>query len=847
MLKRDNFHLWFEIIKVSRMAVPSRELLPAVLSLVIDIRSLYLMFFMQTNDTASKVQTYLTEYIELAGVKDDNGETALSVASSSNKCIIRSFLHFCGRYDIQKGPPVHRSATSIVVLAHDYVTTDYEKVFIDQREDIKSSILRLGTLGYDTTVDLLPMSEYLERMNKSKLTVEEFVTYCENNFGKSRKVAIKFMLNCDHYQKEKEYRNACDLDEKFVLNLLEGPDDASIETALASLVIDFGYEKIRMKSYKYAIIMPAADRSLEAIYTSEQPDSVRVRTMMKEIAEALHNCHVNEVIHCDLKMLNVVRVNGHMKLIDFDAACKRGSSACSKFSSGVLPPEMFHKLANAEEERKLEVYWSSFPSDAAMTELRKKVNPKKSKSGAFCVKAYYGGDGAAPENLPYKLVAATPQLDIWSFGIMLYTLSACEVPFNVSRDGDLVGANDMKTVVTMNRESNQLLILRKFESDPVLADLLLKLLEPDSTKRLQSMVEVLLHPYFLHPQERGDGNLMIKEMNDRTKRMEQVGKETLMSIEKVTVNVERFAFATLAQIQKTEQVLLRGMFEAADVIVPSSFVIVNQKLQPDTPDLKLITDGETERKSSLRFVKKLSVIGSALSVLVAVGEGKVTVNVALKEFLTNETFYLYLVDEQTMKPVVPTEKGIYPIQITTPAVFIPKVLPLMKVAMKAAQLLNGAAGIARLLGYPVPLIDKAFMDMASKAVGDLHNKSSVEEFDMLQKCLDSDSTGAAESAERRTESVRGAPLRELARFLLEYDPDCTFSGLRRVSTPLGDCCWTTDAGVAALRDGGRLELEPWDKVKKEEPPDAQHKEEVTVEVKRQKPVPVRPPSRCVIM
>ena len=138
--------------------------------------------------------------------------------------------------------------------------------------------------------------------------------------------------------------------------------------------------------YKYGIIMPAADRSLETIYRSERPDKDHVKLMMKEVAESVQHCHENGIIHCDLKMANIVRVNGCMKLTDFDAACQIGSSenpadlgsnnfAGGKFSSGVLPPEMFHNLKGTDAE-KLKAYWDC-ESSKVDAEIRNKVKPKK--------------------------------------------------------------------------------------------------------------------------------------------------------------------------------------------------------------------------------------------------------------------------------------------------------------------------------------------------------------------------------------------------------------------------------------------------------------------------------------
>ena len=101
---------------------------------------------------------------------------------------------------------------------------------------------------------------------------------------------------------------------------------------------------------------------------------------MKEVAEALQHCHENGIIHCDLKMPNIVRINGRMRLTNFCAAHRFNTdnspievSATSTFSSGVLPPEMFYKLQSGDEE-KLKEYWAC---DGVDIELRRKILPMR--------------------------------------------------------------------------------------------------------------------------------------------------------------------------------------------------------------------------------------------------------------------------------------------------------------------------------------------------------------------------------------------------------------------------------------------------------------------------------------
>ena len=67
-----------------------------------------------------------------------------------------------------------------------------------------------------------------------------------------------------------------------------------------------------------------------------------------------------------------------------------------------------------------------------------------------------------------------------------------------------------------------------------------------------------------------------------------------------------------------------------------------------------------------------------------------SINEGLKNVvsMTDNTYYFYLVDELTGRPVT-GESSIYPIEITTPAVWVPKLLPVMQVGLTAASVFNG--------------------------------------------------------------------------------------------------------------------------------------------------------------
>lgn len=189
------------------------------------------------------------------------------------------------------------------------------------------------------------------------MSLDQWLTCCKRQFGTgTRAVAIKFMQEKDQYDREIQKRrvhpqdpNSESMLEPYVLGIVHHfhPDNISVNEQTLLQELQLPNEGCVVRDYPYGIIMPAADRNLDTIYRSERPDLTHIKVMMQEIGEALHHCHAHGIIHGDLKMLNIVRVQGKMRLIDLDAAAVIEDEIYgAKFSSGILPPEMFCRLEN---------------------------------------------------------------------------------------------------------------------------------------------------------------------------------------------------------------------------------------------------------------------------------------------------------------------------------------------------------------------------------------------------------------------------------------------------------------------------------------------------------------------
>jgi hypothetical protein len=154
-----------------------------------------------------------------------------------------------------------------------------------------------------------------------------------------------------------------------------------------------------------------------------------------------------------------------------------------------------------------------------------------------------------------------------------------------------------------------------------------------------------------------------------------------------------------------------------------------------------------------------------------------------EKLVTAKTLYFYLVDELTGTPV--RAKG-YPIEITKPSEVVPKLLPVMQVGMRAMSLYNGAEGIARMFGAPLPSVPTEWRKGAQDSIELLKQQKSVEAFGLVHELAIS----SGDAAEKRQKSVRGASLRELQRFFETHDTDQTYAGLRRLGDDDGMAVWT---------------------------------------------------------
>lgn len=762
---------------------------------------------------------------DLAFCQDESGRRAFDVADQNMKLAMNQYLLFCGRFRVDGGFPLHKSATSSVLLADDfYILQIYRQIFdehaqahasqsadkvlteISFKDAIKALRISMDMLTADFQ-DNRQLDESIShefavanRSRDSLVNWNDFETYCRAIFGETRRVVLKLMKNFDQYSREKSSRRN-DLDSKTVIELLPEPDLDVLAADISSLNRSLGHGvTLTFEEYRYCLVMPAADRNLDSILRFESP-SIGLRLgYVEDVIDCLLSMHSRGLMHGDIKALNIVRLNGRMRLIDLDASgVMRDDFAGSKFSSGVLPPEMFCKL----DEKKLDQYkeyWRDKIDIDTVDGARawQKIKPVEDDDGNYYVVKSYATDSQGKpidrEKLPYKLIKASDRIDAWSVGVILYSILSGDNGkglFKVDNNDDL-DEHDFITLATWTQEK----ITRKLKKQTILFELLDGLLRLDPEERW-TLEEA--KAYLVSIKMKGNSSNMDlaktisalvsadfkKILDEKFETQSLLIKEQTNFIIEKTYQVSSIVQQSIQmKIDQSHSSIMRGLIEASDVIVPSCFIIVNQKLSK--PGAQNVSES-CERAG--RWIHQLNALGEFISNMT----DQNAIASKAKELFQGQSLYLYLVDEFTMEPTVCENDPIYPIEITTPAEFVPKVLPLLRVGMTAVKAINSLAGLGKFFGFPVPTIPSEYINDAKDFFSHA-DECSTDDYRNIQRIVD-DKNGKQENTLDSATTVRGGPLRELALFLRHHDAKCTFSNLRRVLTLDGKCIWTSDENV----------------------------------------------------
>ncbi|KAF0690117.1 Aste57867_18511 [Aphanomyces stellatus] len=697
---------------------------------------------------------------KLAEVTDREGRNVLQITDPDTRAFLDTFRFFCGRYEIATGPPIHVSATAIVVNAWDHRL--YKQLF-----DLFGSNETMAKDDFVLAVGRLGMApDYAnETREHFPITQSSFLRFCTSTFGEKAKVAMKFMRHDDEYRREVQSRKS--LAREFVLGLLPMVSQTEFATAAATLTLSDG---LSAADFPFVLVMSAADRSLEDIFLKEKPDDNKIRTMLQDVAMALEHLHSKQVVHGDLKKLNILRVNNRLLLTDMDASTSKGQFIGAKFSSGVLPPEMFYKLQNDAEVMAYEAYW-----DLNSPAWRK----MKPRGDSYVVRSFRNNHSNHEIELPYALRKATLAIDMWAFGCLVYQLYSESELVPTDRNQDIED-EAIERAATWTDAALQMRVRNKV-SNALAKDLILSLLVVNPDERMGAK-QVLMHPYF-------DVASGTTNMAGLERKLDELQVQVQSGFDHVSTQLNHlieYSREGLNQLASAKEDLMRGIFEATQVHVPTSFVILPFDLRDTSLGIQDAVDETTG------FLHRIANMGDKF---MAAAKANKAVGPAVRLVVPGNPLFLYLIDEVNGVPVVPESRdAVYPIRIDTKSkeyvAFMSATMPYIQTGFKYLKGVNTIAGFLKCLG--VPSLDSDAMESLADGIDQATKTSSVFDFDVLQAQVEQVDKSAP------VERIRGAALRQLVRFFEAFDGDNDFAGLERICASNGQALWTTGACAQAI-------------------------------------------------
>jgi serine/threonine protein kinase len=416
-------------------------------------------------------------------IRDDEGKTAFDLALGSDfndaeSCeIITEILRHVLPVDIETGEPLidtekHGYSWVAVVQSDKYLrvveTILHENVHIAR--ELSESTDQEGRPAINLAAPLCR-----EVIKKATLFFRRFeitTTSCPHHHSATcvihlaidhardqERVALKLFKRKDQFMREQQVRTGGNFSSKYVIDIIDTFDSDTNEA--------FNEEVWRrgVENYPYMLVMPAAERNLQMVVSSERiagRDWDKIRSMGIEIAEALKHMHDHGVLHGDIKPLNIMRAGGRIKLIDLDAAANlKDGFAGAKFSSAYAPPELVHVTDDNE----------------VCLKVPRLVN---------AVTGELTGKG-----LPFELVKAHHSFDSWSFGCVLYEL-CCGAKLFLPNDEDNIDEEDLHALHEFANFFKRRK-LHKIHEDSA-RNLVAQLLSKDPTRR-PGMTHVLAHPF----------------------------------------------------------------------------------------------------------------------------------------------------------------------------------------------------------------------------------------------------------------------------------------------------------------------------------------------------------------
>lgn len=314
------------------------------------------------------------------------------------------------------------------------------------------------------------------------------------------------------------------------------------------------------------------------------------------------------LVHTNICMRNVVclpsteegNAERHWVLTDLSCACRRASdnfyvaeisaNGSAQFSTGSFPPEMFVKL-EPDELQIFNSYWSTAKDAYNVTVDNEIVEPRIDPATGDCyvLRCHFRQEASLMGvSLPYKLVPARETMDIWSFGLILFSLCSSGHPLFPTnpRTGNLLSYH---RIATWDQAAAETAVYRHVE-DPLAQDLLLHMLGPYEQRATLHMETIMTHPFFTRQEnatnmaavlngimEQRSLQSAARRREDEQKIAKRVAKQWL---ERRTSIVHIWDLDILLPMHLTPSELMKTVFSGAKESpeIPYSFIVLPYKL-----------------------------------------------------------------------------------------------------------------------------------------------------------------------------------------------------------------------------------------------------------------------------
>jgi serine/threonine protein kinase/Leucine-rich repeat (LRR) protein len=381
------------------------------------------------------VQRLLTVYDNyaelLANSVDKLGRKCCDIASPRCREAISQSVMLFRRFELKPGPPEHKSATSLVRFATRHT-----------KDDELNSV--------------------------------------------QTPVALKFMKHRAQFVTEINARAAANFSKEYVIAILESYDGDSLEED------DVNFRLSALKKgfddYPFCVVMDVADNCLQRVILQQHiagHDWDYIKLITKSLCACIAHLHSRNIVHGDLKPLNVVMVKNSVRLIDFDASSRiTNDDSCecagSKFSSAYLPPELFFEKSAGK------VIVKTYLKDPASGEPVATSVRRRQRSNTNDKFTYVYDHPAG-----YTLVRAAPSQDMWALGAIIYLLCTGVTLFQASVEDNIPNSEMLEACNWTDAIKEEKLAA---VTDKYARNLLSLLLNADPLKRI-GPERVTTHPF----------------------------------------------------------------------------------------------------------------------------------------------------------------------------------------------------------------------------------------------------------------------------------------------------------------------------------------------------------------